>query len=94
VKTSFIRLEKCTGPATTVGNTIVSPQAVVLKVRWPFGGAVWNYPIALRVEQNGQVRQIPVLDVTRLVEIAMLFTAALVVLIASSIVKKNKEKSR
>jgi hypothetical protein len=44
-------------------------QAVVL--RWPAGGFVWNRPVAVEVDQGGEFRQVPILDLTRLIQVGL-----------------------
>ena len=36
------------GDPTTVGDVTVTPQSQALTIRWPYGGAVWNRPTAVR----------------------------------------------
>jgi hypothetical protein len=56
----------------TVGEVTVTPRAQALLVRLPWGGFVWNRPTAAMVEQAGQVRRIPVVDVTRILQLGLL----------------------
>lgn len=61
------------GPPILVDETSVIPQSRVLTVRWPGGGWVWNRPVAVLVEKNGQVSRLPILDITRMAQIGFLF---------------------
>jgi hypothetical protein len=63
--------EASAGPVT-VGEVTVTPQARALLVRLPWAGFVWNRPTAALVEQAGQVRRIPVVDVTRILQLGLL----------------------
>jgi hypothetical protein len=56
----------------TVGEVTVTPRARALLVRLPWGGFVWNRPTAVMVERGGQVRRIPVVDVTRILQLGLL----------------------
>jgi hypothetical protein len=69
-------------PVTVRGCT-VTPVSKVLSVRLPFGGFVWNRPQAVLVERDGRVERIPILDVTRLVQLGLL-ALVLVVRLAST----------
>ena len=60
------------GKTIDVGDLRVTPQSQALVVRWPNGGWVWNRPTAVLVEQDGQVERIPVMDVTRIIQIGLL----------------------
>jgi hypothetical protein len=63
--------EGSAGPVT-VGEVTVTPRARALVVRLPWGGFVWNRPTAAMVEQAGQVRRIPVVDITRILQLGLL----------------------
>lgn len=60
------------------GDISVTPESRALVLRCPWGGLVWSRPSALRVEQNGETREIPLVDVTRQAQIAAA-TAGLVI---------------
>ena len=60
----------------TVGDVTVTPRARALVVRLPQGGFVWNRPTALTVQQAGATRRVPVVDVTRLLQLGLLALAA------------------
>ena len=64
------------GKPVTAGDLTVTPQSRVLVVRSPYGGWVWNRPVAVQVEGGnapdaGPVR-IPIVDVTRLAQLGLL----------------------
>jgi hypothetical protein len=61
----------------TVDDVTVTPRSRALVVRLPRGGLVWNRPTAVLVEQDGQVRRIPIIDVTRIVQAGLLGLAVL-----------------
>jgi hypothetical protein len=60
----------------TVGEVSVTPQRRALVVRLPQGGFVWNRPTAVTVEQAGAKRRVPVVDVSRLLQLGLLALAA------------------
>lgn len=70
------------GPPILVGETTVTPQSRVLTVRWPGGGWVWNRPVAVQVEKNGQVSRLPILDITRIAQIGFLAISLTVGIVA------------
>ncbi len=55
-----------------VGDTTLTPQSQVLTIRWPNGGWVWNRPVAVLVEQDGEVERLPIVDVTRYAQIGLI----------------------
>lgn len=61
----------------TVDDVTVTPRSRALVVRVPGGGFVWNRPTAVLVEQDGQVRRIPIVDVTRILQVGLLGLAVL-----------------
>jgi hypothetical protein len=62
---NFIRLETQTGEPLTVGDTTITPQLQALIIRLPFFGFVWNRPIGVIVDRDGQTQRLPIVDVTR-----------------------------
>ena len=72
-----VRLETSSGTPTTVGDVTVTPWSQALVVRLPFARLVWNRPTAVVVERAGRAERIPVLDVTRVLQLGLLgFTVA------------------
>jgi hypothetical protein len=67
----MVSWQTLSGRPLTVGGIRVTPQAWALVVRLPRGGFVWNRPLAVLVEQDGSSRRIPILDVTRAVQIGL-----------------------
>jgi hypothetical protein len=61
----------------TVHDVTVTPRSRALVVRLPRGGLVWNRPTAVLVEQDGRVRRIPIVDVTRILQVSLLALAVL-----------------
>jgi hypothetical protein len=60
------------GSPVTAGDVTVTPQSQSLTVRWPYGGWVWNRPVAILVERGGQTERVPIVDVTRAVQLGLL----------------------
>ena len=67
----FIRLETTSAEPIVVGDTKITPQAQAFSVRFPFGGFVWNRPTAVLVERDDLTERIPIVDVTRVTQIAL-----------------------
>lgn len=59
------------GETVRRGGIAVTPQSRALTVDWRRGGLVWNRPSALVVERDGSERRIPIVDVTRVVQLAL-----------------------
>ncbi len=77
------------GKTINFGDVRVTPQSQALVVRWPNGGWVWNRPTAILIEQDGQVERVPVMDVTRIIQIG-LFGISLIFLVTSILTSRKK----
>lgn len=67
-------------PSLVLGNNTLTPEAWVLSGRLPGVGFVWNRPSAVLVERDGQRQHLPIVDVTRWVELGLWGLAALLML--------------
>jgi hypothetical protein len=67
----FIRFENTSAEPIIVGDTRITPQAQTFSLRFPFGGFVWNRPTAVLVERDDGTQRIPIVDVTRVVQIVL-----------------------
>ena len=77
----FVELKTSSGKRIERGNVTITPQAQALTVRFPYGGFVWNRPVAVIVEQDGrQQERITIVDVTRVAVLAMAGAAAVMTL--------------
>ena len=74
LKDITVQWQTISGSPVTVGDVTVTPQSQALIVRWPFGGFVWNRPVAILVERDGPhfVERMRVVDVTRMVQLGLL----------------------
>ena len=59
------------GEPVAAGGVRATPQARVLEVHWPGGGLVWNRPVAVTVERDGQTMRMPIVDATRVAQLAL-----------------------
>jgi hypothetical protein len=66
----------------TVGEVTVTPRARALVVPLPQGGFVWNRPTAVTVQRAGAVKHLRVVDVTRLLQLALLALVAAITAVA------------
>lgn len=60
------------GDPVAMGNVSVTPQSQALIIRAPFGGLVWNRPVAILVQRGEQAERIPIVDVTRVAQLGLL----------------------
>jgi hypothetical protein len=81
----FVELKTSTGRPISRGDLTLIPQAQALTVHFPFGGFVWNRPVAVLVERDGRRERFPIFDGTRAALLAMsgasVFLAMIMVLV-------------
>jgi hypothetical protein len=70
--TDFIEWRTASGKPVTVGDVTLTPQSQALTVHWPSGGLVWNRPVAVLVERDEGTEHIPIVDITRVVQLGLL----------------------
>jgi hypothetical protein len=63
--------------AITVGAVTITPQSQVLIARWPFGSWIWNRPVSVIIQRGEQSQTIPIIDLTRLIQLSLLGSAVL-----------------
>lgn len=94
MKQDFVQSKTVAGPPLTVGRYTLTPQARVLTVRLPFGGLTWNRAAAVLVEEAGQTRLYPVMDVTRLVQRGLAVASLLVTVIGLVLTRKTGKETK
>lgn len=70
------------GVGRQIETRVLVPESLVLAVRWPGGGLVWNWPVALWVIDGDRVRHLPIIDVTRLAQLGLYVAAGVFLLMA------------
>jgi uncharacterized spore protein YtfJ len=88
----LLQVQTVSGQKVAVESLTVTPQSQVLIVRLPIGACVWNRPIAILVEQNGTAQRLPVVDITRILQLGLLGFS--LVLSIVSLVKFSQRKER
>lgn len=79
------------GTPTTVAGTTVTPESRALIVRLPFGGFVWNRPVAVLVEREGQTERIAIHDVTRILQVGLIGITVFMLIVGASTRMGRKE---
>ncbi len=88
-----VQMRTLSGAPVQVRTMTVTPQSQALTIRLPFGGLVWNRPVAILVARDGKVERIPIVDVTRQVQLALL-ALTLAFALTAGIVNRRKESER
>jgi len=61
----FVQWKTSSGRPIVVGDSTIIPQAQAIVFKLPYFGFVWNRPVAILVERDGQRQRFPIFDVTR-----------------------------
>lgn len=88
-----VAFENRSGEPVTVDGVTLTPQSQALTVRFPYGGFVWHRPAAVIVEEEGQSRRIPIVDVTRMAQVGaycVVLLWALLYLIVARVSGRNE----
>lgn len=81
------------GQPLAVNGLTITPQSRALIVRLPIGGIVLQRPISVVVEQNGQVKRIPIVDITRMLQLGLLAIGAGITLTGWLVFRQRKENN-
>ncbi len=79
------------GDPHEVNGALITPVTQALVIRTPVWGFVWNRPVAVLVEQDGETRRLPIVDPTRVALIAIGAGVA-AGLIAASIARSGRAR--
>ena len=77
------------GPVITAHGRTVTLEAQALRLETPFGGFVWNRPVAVQVDENGSLTRLPIVDVTRMALWAISGGTLLVMLITGLLRRRS-----
>src|SRR5260221_316338 len=79
----LVQWHKASGQPVVVHDLTLTPQSQVLIVRFPWGAWVWHRPTAIQVEHNGRVEQLPIVDLTRLIQLGLVGLGVVIITIIS-----------
>jgi hypothetical protein len=89
-----VRWQTYTGDPITAGDIRLRPQSQALTIRLGKGfGLVWNRPIAVLVEHGEDMERIPIIDVTRVAQLAMLGLGSVVTMLLISLAAPFRRKA-
>lgn len=92
---NLVQIETRTGEPIVSGDTKIIPMARSMRIRIPgwHNGLVWNRPVAIVVQTgDGQEKVLPVRDVTRQAQVALLVSGLIVVLLGWLVTRRKKIK--
>jgi hypothetical protein len=68
------------GEPLAVRDVVLTPRSHVLEIRLANSAFVWQRPTALHIQRAGEATSVPIVDVTRVAQIALLLTAGVLAL--------------
>jgi hypothetical protein len=90
----WIEWQQRQGEPHRINEMTITPVAQALTIRWPGGGFVWNRPVGLLIERNGQVERRPVQDWTRLLQVGLLLLGLVGGLLLATGRRRRKARSK
>jgi hypothetical protein len=73
--------QKVSGQSIVVHDLTLTPQSQVLIVRLPQSAFVWNRPTAILVERNERIESLPIVDLTRSIQLGLFGLGVLIITI-------------
>ncbi len=82
------------GQSVVVHGHILTPQSQMLLIRFPWCAWVWNRPTAMLVERNGQVERLPIVDLTRSIQLGFFGLGVVMITVVSfvQVARSNRRK--
>lgn len=77
----FVEWRTASGEPTTIQGVTVTPQSRSLQLTIPWGGFAWNHPVAVVVRRGDDEQRIPLVDVTRIVQLSIYGAAFLLTML-------------
>ena len=87
----FIQWRKVSGDSIELDEATVTPMSQALAIRFPYGGIVWNRPVAIQVEDGTGLRLIQIVDVTLLVQLVIFGTGFLLTMLFWLVSHKSRK---
>jgi hypothetical protein len=78
---NIVRLKTVRGESIVTDNNIITPLSQALIVRFPFGGLIWNRPVAIEVDTGKDIRRLPIVDITLAIQIGIFTVGAMLTVI-------------
>lgn len=77
----YIQWKSIGGEPIQSGNSVITPVSKVFTLRVPYFDFIWNRPHKVHVQQGEQVLTIPIVDLTRIAQLAIYGFGASIVMI-------------
>ena len=77
----LVQWQKASGQSVVVHDLTLTPQSQVLSIRFPWGTFVWHRPTSILVKRNGRVEQLPIVDLTRVIQLGLVGLSVVIITI-------------
>ncbi len=77
----LLQWQKISGQPIIVNDFTLTPQSQSLTIRFPQGAFVWNRPTTIQVERNKQVEYLPIVDLTRTIQLGLFGLGAVIIVL-------------
>ncbi len=81
--TDHIQWRTMSGQPVVAHDLVVIPQSRALVLRLPHGFWVWNRPSGVRVEQRGRASDLPIVDLTRRIQLGLLGVGMVIAIVGA-----------
>ncbi len=88
----LIQWQTTSGQLVAAGNVTVTPQSWSLTIRCPFGGLVWNRPVAVLVRRGEETERIPIVDITRSVQLGLLGLGLIFAMLVFILIQSKRKR--
>ncbi len=90
----MLQWQVTSGEQITVGDVTLTPQSQGIIAYCKGKGLVWNSPVAILVECGGHREHIPVMDVTRAVQLGIIGLGIIVIVLALCLRRERSHHGR
>lgn len=87
-----LKTQTVAGEPVEAAGIRVTPEARAVVLRLPFGGWVWNRPVAVVVEREGETRRVPIPDPVQGARLVTLLSLALLALLGALAVRDGARR--
>lgn len=77
---NLVSWQRIAGPALRINDLTLIPQSRALIIRFPSGAVIWHRPTAVQIERDGRTKALPVVDLTRILQVGIYSLGAIVII--------------
>ena len=88
----LLSIKTTSGDPVKLNDYTLTPQSQTVILGGSTRGIIWNRPLAVVVEQDGTIKRLPVIDLTRLIQVGLLLTGVIGTIFGMITLIKIKDK--